>query len=817
MGVHVFLFDSDGLPWAWVVVRPLQRTAAMERMQNLPRLPGPVTRLSSPGLSPTGGALSKRAVMRAVWLGCAAVLVAVVASSLPGCTTSGKGNEGVLPGVSSLLFVKRAYIKDDGEHELGGMGNVFDYLRYVPGGGVYTLTPPTPDGKLKNLTASFKAVDIGGIDLSFDAKQFVFSMRHAEDDNYHVYIGNIDGTGIRQLTFGPSDDVKPIWVAGDRIAFVTNEPYTAMGTRADEYNHSRVVSQVATVSVAGGDADRRVCAQNLSHTVDLFSMADGRIGYSRWEHLGPVNDLKLFAMNPDCSQMMAVAGQFNKDFNSIVQAHEIEQGVFVGIGTARDMTFQAGALIKVDARSRTSQEAGRIDVQQATFKNLTPQVPTDDESPTANTGRYRSPTPLVGSDDLLVSWANGDVNDRLELTGTAPNFGLYLWKASTRERVLVYDDKETWDLYATPIVARDVPPVRGDALGGGYEPETPAIIGSVDVTKTSLSENVNGASLSGKSLGDALGATTRMRVIEGFSSEIGPVREFGLTMHEGAAILGEVPVYADGSWEAKVPPYLPYHLQPIDEFGLAIRNQLLWIQAMPGETRRCGGCHESRSENILPRMGATTIAQQEGPTDLTGPIADRKELPWAGSKVTAEISPGYKNIQDLFDAKCVSCHSGGANDPFDGQFYEVRTTMEDGTLFNTQIPYLDLSDKPVDVYYEREVYSYPVSYASLLYPSAMMGDSVVMGDLEPKEWVIPGSARQSPLIEKVNAQSELVATKFAWRADDTTPGHPEDVGGAALTREERMMLIQMVDLGGQYWNRRNVEGGEAFATGTDYP
>ena len=54
---------------------------------------------------------------------------------------------------------------------------------------------------------------------------------------------------------------------------------------------------------------------------------------------------------------------------------------------------------------------------------------------------------------------------------------------------------------------------------------------------------------------------------------------FGLTMHEGAAMLGEAAVYADGSWLADVPPYIPIHLQPIDKFGMAIRNQGLWIQA----------------------------------------------------------------------------------------------------------------------------------------------------------------------------------------------------------------------------------------------
>ena len=70
---------------------------------------------------------------------------------------------------------------------------------------------------------------------------------------------------------------------------------------------------------------------------------------------------------------------------------------------------------------------------------------------------------------------------------------------------------------------------------------------------------------------------------------------FGLTMAEGAALLGEATVRSDGSWLADIPPYVPVHLQPIDEFELAIRNQTTWIQGMPGEDRVCGGCHEDRT------------------------------------------------------------------------------------------------------------------------------------------------------------------------------------------------------------------------------
>ena len=727
----------------------------------------------------------------------------LAALTIAGCNTGG-GNEGVLPGVQALVFAKRAFITETGDHNVaGGNANSFDYLRYQPGGGLYVLTPPTPSGELRNLTEGFRDVDVSGLDVSFDGTQVVFSMRRAGTDNFHIYVANIDGTGdIRQLTFGNADDAIPIFVPGDRVAFVTNEGYTAMGTRADEYNHSRIVSQLATVSLANGDADRVVCSQNLSHTAEPFLMQDGRVGYSRWEHLGGTNDVKLFAMNPDCTGMVAIAGQHGKPANSLVQTTEVEAGIFVTIGMDRTGTIQAGALLRVDSRSRAGSSSIALDEQTATIENLTPAVPTDRSSPPSGVGRYRNPRALLSGGRILVSWSNGDVNGRNVLAGTAPNFGVYLFDPETRERTLVYDDPNTWDLYATPVRERVIPPVRGETVVTELAPDVPAIIGTVNVAATSLSESVSGSTLDGMELADALNQTHRVRIIEGFSTEIGPIRNFGLTSHEGAAILDEVRVLPDGSWEAAVPPYLPYHLQALDEFGMSIRSENLWIQAMPGENRRCGGCHEGRAQVVLPRMGATTLAQQAGAVDANFAIPDRMEIPWMGA------SSG--NLQDVFDAHCVSCHSGGAGDPFAGRVITMTYTDPDTMMVQTfQIPYLDLSGRPITLAYREEVVTYPASYVSLVYAAnaeVVANESIELSG-ELRDWVVGGSARTSDLIIKVNAESEVDPSIHAF------PGalHPEDVGGS-MTREERMMIIRMADLGAQYWSRQNVEGADMWRT-----
>ena len=99
-----------------------------------------------------------------------------------------------------------------------------------------------------------------------------------------------------------------------------------------------------------------------------------------------------------------------------------------------------------------------FDEQDASFDNLTPDVPTDEAPVVDGVGRYRSPY-VLRDGQLLVSWADGDVNERNELAGTAPNFGLYLYDPKSDERELVYDDPKLWDLYAHAVAPRDEPPV----------------------------------------------------------------------------------------------------------------------------------------------------------------------------------------------------------------------------------------------------------------------------------------------------------------------------------------------------------------------
>jgi hypothetical protein len=236
---------------------------------------------------------------------------------------------------------------------------------------------------------------------------------------------------------------------------------------------------------------------------------------------------------------------------------------------------------------------------------------------------------------------------------------------------------------------------------------------------------------------------------------------------------------------------------------------------MPGEDRRCVGCHESRTGQGVPAFGQNpTVAEQKGPQQFTEAIADRTEFPWD------------KTIQPILDANCAGCH----NQSTTSYYYMTRTDPVSGVATTYEIPTLDLTSRPVTVYYDRMVASYPASYVSIFYPAtlSMMGDGdttgkVVVTGAAPCSspgllnttpagctpiWGVPGSARASALTQKLNLNGLVSGTadgSTAWPIA-SYPMHPEDQGaGHSLTDAERKTLaVYPMDLGGQYWARKNT-------------
>lgn len=113
------------------------------------------------------------------------------------------------------------------------------------------------------------------------------------------------------------------------------------------------------------------------------------------------------------------------------------------------------------------------------------------------------------------------------------------------------------------------------------------------------------------------------------------------------AVLGEVPVEADGSAHFVVPARKELYFQVLDEAGLAITSMRSGTQFQPGERATCVGCHEPAH--------ATPVAAR------TRPLALRR----APSRL--EPGPDGSNpfsyprlVQPVLDRHCVECHAQAA-------------------------------------------------------------------------------------------------------------------------------------------------------------
>ena len=117
-----------------------------------------------------------------------------------------------------------------GFHALSG-GRLMVLKGLHPGGDVRTLSPT----KAQADGAIFRP------DISFDGKKVLFSYRAESEMNYHIYEMNVDGAGLKQLTFGNYDDNDPIYLPDGHIMFVTTRGNTYI--RCTHYSPSTVLAR----------------------------------------------------------------------------------------------------------------------------------------------------------------------------------------------------------------------------------------------------------------------------------------------------------------------------------------------------------------------------------------------------------------------------------------------------------------------------------------------------------------------------------------------------------------------------------------------
>jgi hypothetical protein len=713
-----------------------------------------------------------------------------------GCGGGNGTDQDPLSSVDALIILQRAKRND--------MGDIFQYTSYVPGARLVELRPPTADGQLTTLCCSqagleYKDIDIQGYDLSFDAKSIVFSGKLSENQTYGLFLLQLADGSVTQIATDPQRDfVSPIFLPGDRVMFVTNAVVERGAPQhRDEYERG-TTTQLGRVNLNGTGLE--LGPRNLSHRTGLNLASDGRVIFTQWDHLGPENSGHLMFVNQDMQELREGFGKEGTGAaNSTLKPREISPGRWIAIATSRSRTVNAGALIDVRLGVVENHD-GSVSAptlqseHNATFRQLTPNVPMDG-SPSAETiGRYYDATPLNAKDkpDLLVSWADGPVESGvLAAAGLAADFGVYLYDSAHQQRRPILDDHNMWDIYPRPLATRSAPNIVGSAQDPKLNGQT--LIGSLDVYQSSLHTfNRPGVGLPGEIYG--------VRVMEGFSSEEGFPEMFGTTMFEGHANLGVAPLATDNkSWSALVPANIPLHLQAVDKFGMSIFNEPVWFSGRPGEARMCGGCHEDRTQttNVTPGL-IDTFAQ--GASQMFGTTPRAQRLNTNPLTATQVMGVGWSTqVQPIFTGSCVTgCHD--ANNSAGVPGYQIKDAQ--GNLLASWTLNLTGDPLPAALAVAAGGAAYSASYFSMAGPDMEAIEKnhlTITGTF--KVYMNPEDAHGSIVIQKLNP-TQLFPVNPGIRAFPGTTPHMQGKG-TDLTAQQFYTLILAADMGVNYYAREN--------------
>jgi hypothetical protein len=117
-------------------------------------------------------------------------------------------------------------------------------------------------------------------------------------------------------------------------------------------------------------------------------------------------------------------------------------------------------------------------------------------------------------------------------------------------------------------------------------------------------------------------ASSKVRLLEGFSGEEGGVDMFGTTEFDGQSKYGEIPIRPTTRSRRWCPGNVPFHIQLVDKFGMSLANESVWISGRAGEQRFCGRLPREPDQG-RPRLAPASRQRPHGSVNLVEPRAQR--------------------------------------------------------------------------------------------------------------------------------------------------------------------------------------------------
>ncbi len=519
-----------------------------------------------------------------------------------------------------LLFVKR--------HSYQGI-HIYDvFYKWPPGGGgIYVIENPSAPRdrwKIRPVIDPTTPETLGvGVysdpELSWDAKRLLFCFKGEPEGSTSIYEIGVDGRGLRRVTdptptcdcyegsHSGQHDVSPAYLPDGRIVFLSTRPSGLVPCNN---------TGVAILHVMNADgSDIHPISVNNVNEFDPSILPDGRILFGRWEYVdkNALTIQSLWTVNPDGTQETAFYANNMVFPEAILDARPVP-GSHLIVGTfSKHNSTPRGSIAFVDPR------LGK-DSPQAAFNLEHPEEPTFDR------GNSCEPWPVSEDVVLFSGRPPGHERNAIEMIDRAGR------------RIVLHADPEICLHSPMLIKPRPLPRTVGEITD---RRETTGRFFVQDICQ----------GLSGIERGEV----KQLRVIEETSRTSGTTMggsPYNQTFLVSAALafsaknfLGTVPVEEDGSAYFEVPAGRAVYLQALDADGRLIQSMRTFVQAAPGTTRSCIGCHEHKY---------STTAALEGLSDLMGREPSQLQPESWGSGFLDYPSM----VQPVLDEHCVRCHGG---------------------------------------------------------------------------------------------------------------------------------------------------------------
>ena len=444
----------------------------------------------------------------------------------------------------------------------------------------------------------------GGIrdpNVHYDGQKILFSYRPGGSETYHLYEIDIDGSGLRQLTGGPDNDIEPIYLPDGGIMFCSSRCHRFVPCWR---------TQVAVLYRCDGDGGNiRMMSNNAEQENTPWMLPDGRALFMRWEYVDR-NQLTyhhLWTVNPDGTGVMVYFG--NQD--------PLDRAALLD---AKPIPNTHKVVVSFSPNHGRQEHLGYISV-------IDPTLGPDALSMLRHISKrlLRDPYPLT--EDLFL---------------VADDKGIYVMDDGGRVEPVFKLDPRDYGLPAhepRPLRSRRREPIRSNHARP--QESTGHLL---------LSDIYEGRNMQGLRRGEI----KKLLVLEqlpkpaNFSGGQEPLTIGGTFTLE--RVLGTVPVEPDGSAYFEVPAVRSVFFVALDKDDMAVKRMQSFVAVQPGETTGCVGCHEHRSRTPHFRNLPTLQALSRQPSRIT-PFDD-----------VPDVFDFVRDIQPILDRHCVRCHNADRRD-----------------------------------------------------------------------------------------------------------------------------------------------------------